>query len=290
MNTVSHLIFTRFNLAIHFGCAKRRDTQCPDSPWLNEKYLADRFEIFERYTYPSFQNQTDQNFKWIVLFHKDTPQKFKQRIQIYEKETRNFEAWYFDDSESACFEDIIYQYIKENLSGGLITTRVDNDDFVHKKFVESIKNDFAYQNEAEILTYPNGLQYDSRSSVLLKYNHVNNHFLSLYISDVKNSEINHILQFNHGEIDKLLLRHNIKKLAVNKKPPLWVEVITDSNYSNGTAWRFQRLLLPMSYNKEYPSLKLWNDRKDYIHVMIMGIIKVFINRTNGLLLRIKKHA
>lgn len=287
MGKIVHLVLTRFNLAIRFGCAKRLGTQCPDFPWLDEEYLERRFRIFEQYTYPSFLNQTDQNFKWIVCFHKDTPYKFKQYIEKYEKEMKNFEAWYFDNNESENFDKIICQYIKENFAGKLISTRVDNDDFVHKRFIEFIKKDFAYQNAMELLAYPNGLQYDSKRNTLLLYNEVNNHFLSLYVANA-NNDINHILQFNHSEIDTAISDNNIKKLIISRKPSLWVEVITDYNYSNTMGWRFRKLLIPLSYNKEYLQLKTWDGWSGYICNLALGVIQVFENYGEKLFLRLKK--
>lgn len=285
---VSHLVLTRFNLAIHFECKKRYGTQCPDFPWISEEYLERRFKIFEQYTYPSFRNQTDQNFKWVVLFHINTPHRFKQQIEKYKKEMKNFEAWYFDDDESENFEKIIYQYIKQNLPGGLITTRVDNDDLVHKRFIESIKKDFAYQNAMELLTYPNGLQYDSTCNTLLSYKRENNHFLSLYVANT-DYEVNHILQFNHHKINSTILEYDFKKIAVNVSPPLWVEVITESNYSNVSRWRFQRVLLPKSYSQEYNIPELWNGFGSYVRSMIMGIVKVTPNFVREAILRIKTY-
>ncbi|MCI8333521.1 MAG: hypothetical protein HFH25_02930 [Lachnospiraceae bacterium] len=106
MEKIPHLLLTRFNLAIHFGCEKKPGSKCPEAPWLNEEYLAGKFEIFEKWTYPSIQNQTDHIFKWIVLLRKDTPNKFKQKIENYAENMDNFEVWYLDDEESENFENI----------------------------------------------------------------------------------------------------------------------------------------------------------------------------------------
>ena len=189
MKNIVHLLLTRFNLAIHFGCEKRPDSKCPDFPWLDEEYLSKRFEIFEKWTYPSIKNQTDNNFKWIVLFHRETPKRFKQRIKCYEENMDNFEAWFLNDDESHDYDKIIYEYIKKTYPlEQVITTRIDNDDLVHKTFIESIKKDFTYKNTMEVLTYQNGLQYDAKGGILLKYDYINNHFLSLYASEVRGGD------------------------------------------------------------------------------------------------------
>lgn len=52
---------------------------------LDEKYLSSRFTIFENYTLPSLQNQTNKNLKWLLLFYKNTPEKFKQMLYKWEQ-------------------------------------------------------------------------------------------------------------------------------------------------------------------------------------------------------------
>ena len=192
---IPHIVLTRFNLAIKFECRKRGDSEIPmEKPWLNEEYLKRRFEIFEKYTFSSFLDQTNQDFEWIVLFHKDTPELYKKKINDYSKKMRQFNAWFLDDSECEMCGEILEKYIAEKyFNSVIITTRVDNDDVVHRTFLESIKKEFLFAKQSEILTYVNGLQYDSRNRDVMKYNYVNNHFLSLYVTDTK--EKNHILLY-----------------------------------------------------------------------------------------------
>jgi len=162
---VQHIVLTRFNLALNFQCKKRDDSIVPlKQPWLEEEYLQKRFRIFEKYTFPSFLEQTDKSYKWIVMFHKDTPDIFKKRIQQLAEQMDQMEAWYMDDEECHNCTGVIKNYIEKNYPGcGVITTRVDNDDIVHKTFIEMIKKDIVSMTDTQILTYVNGLQYDTRN-------------------------------------------------------------------------------------------------------------------------------
>ncbi|MCI8333522.1 MAG: hypothetical protein HFH25_02935 [Lachnospiraceae bacterium] len=139
----------------------------------------------------------------------------------------------------------------------------------------------------EVLSYQNGLQYDSKYKTLLKYDYVNNHFLSLYVPRVDNT-INHILQFNYDEIDKDILENQMSKIVLDKTPSLWVEIITELNYGNRTKWRFQKVLLPKLYGEEYKLLGLWKGNVSYLCRIVSGGGAVFINRGKGLVLRLKR--
>lgn len=66
MKSFEHLIITRFNLNLY-----ARDKH--DAPTRTERWLAHRFEVFERYCLPSVAAQTNPNFRWLCLFDAATP-------------------------------------------------------------------------------------------------------------------------------------------------------------------------------------------------------------------------
>ena len=70
------VVITRFNLASRYRYRKLY-SDVPEGYYLflDEEYLEKRFAIFEKYTFPSFAAQTDMDFRWIVMFHKDTHQR-----------------------------------------------------------------------------------------------------------------------------------------------------------------------------------------------------------------------
>jgi hypothetical protein len=272
---VEHIILTRFNLAIKFGCDRRRNSTVPtEKPWLDKDYLKYRFDIFERYTYQSMLNQSDKNFKWIVMFHIDTPEEFKEKIIRFEKNMPQFTPMFFDNNQSERMGEIIMHYIHDNYSGKkVITSRIDNDDSVHTTFVENIKKDIELNS---ILTYRNGLQYDIRNGLVLKCPYVNNHFLSLCAnSEDKN---NHIMLYDHSMIIEAAPNFNFSVIDKECELPLWIEVITENNYSNAPRWRFSSVLIPYGYKEEYPILDFnWNNHCQWICEMIKNYVLVFIN-------------
>ena len=47
---------------------------------LDEKWMENRFWLFENYCLPSVVNQSNQNFIWCLYFDIETTEKYKQRI------------------------------------------------------------------------------------------------------------------------------------------------------------------------------------------------------------------
>lgn len=279
-HNVVHLVCTRFNLAIHFECDKRLDSNMPEkAPWLDEEYLEIRFALFEKYTFYSLKNQSNMNFIWLVMFHQDTPEKYKKRIKKYQTEMTQFVPLYFSSEESGKVSEIIKSYIRTNYEGyHVITTRIDNDDLVHKTFIEEIQGD-TYQPKEGIgfLSYVNGLQYDQRNKQLLNFIYPHNHFISFF-ADTKNLG-SHILQYNHAYIDQ----EDIEVVYKETQIPLWVEVIHENNFSNALHWRFSTVRVPYSIKEEYRCIDLqWNFRAQWMLCMVIGIGKVFWNRGKGL--------
>lgn len=272
---VSHIVLTRFNLAIRFGY-DRKDTEIPiasEAPWLDKEYLGKRFEIFEKYTFPSLQNQTDKDFKWIVMFHKDTPKVYKDKIREFTNRMPQMEAWFFDDEGCKTYKQDIKEYIKRTCPGGVITTRIDNDDIMHRTFIEKCKKAFEKVKGTSVLTYVNGYQYDSRNDIIINYDFVNNHFLSLYVP--AEEEVDHIFMYNHVRIDDSIEEKARHKIVERTSIPLWVEVITETNCVNDLIWRWNSFLVPYEIKTEYPMLNVkWKSKMQWRINVAWGTCKI----------------
>ena len=78
----------------------------------------------------------------------------------------------------------------------------------------------------------------------------------------------------------------MNKIVLFKKPPLWVEIITELNYNNRIAWRLKKVLLPKSYREEYQLLGLWKGNESYGYIIIKGIVETIVSKGKNLLLRL----
>ena len=248
-------VITRFNLASRYRYRKLY-SDVPEGHFLflDEEYLEKRFALFEEYTFPSFERQTDKNFRWIVLFHKDTPERFKERIMKYQEKLSLFEPCFLDDEQSENFLEVIKEKLREYDRTGVITARVDNDDMIHETFVERIKREMG---DATILSFVNGLQYDTRTRRCMSYNYVNNHFMC-HASSPDDTGMN-IYSFQHADVDRNI--DSSKKKTVRTKIPMWVEIVSGTNCVNEIWSRPSKAIVPYQVKEAYPALNLkWSTR------------------------------
>lgn len=217
----SHLLITRFNIKINTDLTKSLNSIDIAT---NEEYLNYRFHIFEEYTVPSVQNQTVNDFVWLVFFSSNTPEKFKKRISMIEKKLKNFRPVYIKDSDP--FNDRLIKLINDTQSDWILTSRLDNDDAIHEKFVEQLHYIVRASEGGEyVILFPLGLQYDESKNILARYYFETNHFSSLIINKTQNSD--HILNYDHMKIRQ---KYVVSICLENR--PMWMEIIHKTNVSN----------------------------------------------------------
>ena len=216
-----HFLLTRFNLPLRFGCQLRDPDYNPAQKILDDDYLEKRFDIFERFTLKSVKEQTDQDFTWIVLFHKRTPAKYLKRIREL-KEIYYFEDLYFDEKDTFTFSN----YCVENDIDAdfYITSRIDNDDMIDKDYMKLIHDQVDGNLHKCFISFVNGAKLDLKSNKLFDYSWDSNHFITYVDSDYGKSVYNHIhSQITKGDVEIISLKTDI---------PMWTEIIHDTNVYN----------------------------------------------------------
>ncbi len=113
----THAILTRFNVAR----PKLQDPIRLDPAW-----LAERFELFERYCLPSIAAQTTRDFTWIVYFDEGTPAAFRDRIEAC-RAVFPFTAYFTPVIDAAGWPRSLIETIPAR-TPWIVTTRFDNDD------------------------------------------------------------------------------------------------------------------------------------------------------------------
>lgn len=211
---MKHYLITMFNLRLTWGGVDYAS---------DSSYLTTRFDLFEKYTFPSVKNQTNQNFEWLVLFSESTPQKFKDKIEEYTGVMKNFVPLYIADKDAPQFRQVICKYIMVNTKDEcIVTSRCDNDDVLSKHFIEKVQANVRTDEGEYIVSFPNGYQYDEKSKILRKYYFPTSHFTTLVTQNAQKS----IYDFLHMEI---LDKCNVKMV---EQEPLWIEVIHAGNVYN----------------------------------------------------------
>ena len=86
-----HFVITRFNLPLFRGSWGGKPDGNLDPVWLKR-----RFELFERYCFPSVRAQSCQDFRWLVLLDARTPDPFRKRMESLQREYDRLVPCYLD--------------------------------------------------------------------------------------------------------------------------------------------------------------------------------------------------
>ena len=144
-----HIILTKFNLRSpnpdpRWTKIGTDEKGLPDDAWMDH-----RFDLFERFCYPSVMGQTCQEFTWIVLMDPDTGLQYRTRMARLMR-----------------YGNLVAAYLKHErtIAAGaqnehLMMTRLDNDDALHEDFVKRLHAEFRGQ-EYQFLHFSNGLCWD----------------------------------------------------------------------------------------------------------------------------------
>lgn len=174
-----HFVITRFNIPAKYA-GRRNPTVAEIDPKTDEVYLDSRMALFEKYTYPSLAAQTNKDFKWLVLFSDQTPQRFVDRLNQLKAGCDWFCPLYLKDEEAYEFDDYLEGVISSYEAENYITTRIDNDDALSVRAIECIQ---AYCEQYRIvdsvLSFRYGCQYTEHDKGLAKQDIFGNHFITL---------------------------------------------------------------------------------------------------------------
>ncbi len=223
-------ILTRFNLTLWQTDKNSNNTQTAE--WLEQ-----RFRLFEQFTLPSVLNQTDKNFKWIVLFSSETPIKYKSRIDEIRSRCPQFRAIGVAPGQSAIFGQIFKEVIENDLGdkaeGIVSTTYLDNDDALSVHYMEMIHNLIStnYNKiiaQTSIINFRFGCQYFTEHKVASRASYKRNHFITL-AEPLGSNSIKTVFGYgSHYYIGK----HNGINKIISTKPAMWLEVIHEKNVIN----------------------------------------------------------
>lgn len=233
---MKHFLATRFNLRFEGWTSTKNG-----NPVLDDKWLTDRFMLFNNFCLPSVLNQSNQNFHWILFFDQSTPAFFKTEIENIISPFKNVYVLFIDGMKDleGSFKDFIASHTDKDDSF-IITTRLDNDDMIHKDFIDTIQN-AAYKSESnasQVIDLINGYQLSilNRKYEIREYSNLLNPFLSLK-EDIANFDT--IFKFRHKEwkSDRIEISNN----------RLWMEVIHPNNKLNQSRLDLQ---LTKNFNPE----------------------------------------
>ena len=216
-----HIIITRFNLS------QRWINDKSGKEVLNERWLEDRYSLFEKYCLPSVKSQTKQDFEWWVYFDSNTNEEFRKKNSNYNLIYPNFKPKYENsyDSFEINMPKEIDRYLKDKNIKWLITTRLDNDDILAVDTIDLIQKGFRTEN-MHLLEIPIGFTLELRKKIRLrKVNRLGNPFISLAENCTTLNTIKGVFHNQHGHWK------NIPRKIVSGQPQ-WIQIIHENNLIN----------------------------------------------------------
>lgn len=226
--TYKHFIITLFNLKIWKEDKTHRATRTSD-------WLAQRFDLFERFCLPSVAGQTNQDFTWLCLFDKDTPAEMRQRIEGYRKRVPQLRPCFFSAEEAAEFlshEEVVNcRFIRRTVRSLLsaddqfvITSNLDNDDALSRDYVARVQQLFLADRRHTLYSFVWGMQYFVRLDAIVRMHYPHNHFLTLV--EEAQGDFHTVQYYGHASARKVLPNVDISD------KPYWLENVHGHNVSN----------------------------------------------------------
>jgi hypothetical protein len=215
MENFTHFLLTKFNTKSFQSGGKGCDPE-----WLNY-----RFDLFDRFCFPSVCSQLNQNFKWLVFFDVNTPNEYKRRVESY-THFKNFLPIYLDfvlpyGTFPNELREVLQAYIDQ--SEFLITTWLDNDDAICQDYIQMIQNNFDYQ-ESESINFISGYQL-SKGKLYLDFE-MSTHFISL-IEKYDAKSFNTVLARDHNHLFEVC--SSARNVICQ---PSWLEILHGDNVMN----------------------------------------------------------
>ena len=230
-----HFLLTRFNVKLGFrvaSCASGDKHAGLDDGWLKR-----RFDLFETYCLPSVAAQTARDFSWLVYLDKETPFVFKKRMDELAKCFSFLHPVYCAGLDTISLWKGIDE-CERVMTDVRITSRLDNDDMLHPRYIESVRKCVereAHKRNLErgfFVSFPMGCCLRGRAGYLQRYR--NNPFSS-YVSALETKCT--VLDVDHRYIG------NEREVVYVWTKPMWCQVIHDENVANtvrGVYWPLKR--------------------------------------------------
>ena len=213
---IKHVILTRFNLA-----TPGREQAIRNQPG----WLAERFELFERYCLPSIAAQTNKNFDWIIFFDEQTPAEFKERIESLRK-IQEFHPYYTGLFPADGWADAIRNVLGAQQERTLLlTTRLDNDDGLARDYIDRLQRSAANIREtAKPVAFNFTKGFILAQDRLYGHSHKSNAFASLL--EPFDNNMRTVTTIPHMDLANQVELHQIGG------PGAWLQVIHETNVSN----------------------------------------------------------
>jgi len=185
--------------------------------------MAHRMGLFKNFCLPSVVNQSSEAFQWLLYFDVSTDNRFKDEIETLVKPFSHFKVFFIEGMEA--FRPAVQDFIAQD-SGAtpyLITSRIDNDDCIHRAYIQTIQQHFSSQEFMAIDILKGYTLQISPTIMLGKKEHIYNPFISLI---EKNQSPKTVWYSDHN-----MWKKESRRMEVSNRR-LWMSIIHEKNKVN----------------------------------------------------------
>lgn len=207
-----HLLLTRFNVRI-FG------SRGSDPDWLTH-----RFRFFERICFPSVMAQTVRDFHWILFCDTATPDWALARLRALIGADDQVSLAFLDGPDTEEHRRVAIGAVERPGITHLVTSRLDNDDGLACRFIETVQAQFEGQ-DFEFINLPDG--HTCFQGRVYGWRHESSPFLSL-VERIggPHGPVRTVMGAPHQEV---AARYPVRQVECG---PAWLQVIHGKNAWN----------------------------------------------------------
>ncbi|WP_339902925.1 glycosyltransferase [uncultured Cyclobacterium sp.] len=215
-----HFLLTRFNVAFIERCnAKKID---PDV------WLKNRLELFFKTCVPSVCNQENKNFSWIIYLDYRTDINYIRQIESKISSINHHLILLNGDFDILSGKVVLdIKLLMDHHVSHIITSRIDSDDLISKKFTNNIQSLFDYQDYLPV-NYDKGYLYHNSKYVLGVVSHKCNPFISLIEKIDSNFYFKTVWYKKHTDY-----YYDKSTININNTDRMWCMIIHNNNVSSG---------------------------------------------------------
>ncbi len=213
MAKIAHYIITRFNLR----------SEASQSQALDPRWLAHRFDLFEKFCLPTVKAQTLPDFSWLVLFDTDTPLSIRERLARL-AHWPTIRPIFFPPGTQHVGKRAVEAVMHET-PDLLITTRLDNDDGIACRYIEWVRK-HCLVHEPTVLQFPSGYVWYDRKLYRDRQHH--NPFQTLVepMDSGRPDSFTTIYTGAHHD------SHKLGRVVTASEEPGWLQVVHGGNLAN----------------------------------------------------------
>lgn len=221
-----------------------------------------------------------------ITKYKDIPQEIIEQRKKYDKinSTIHVEEVKRDDKEyveniqrlvtPAFLQDCIKPLVDSD-TDYIFTTRIDNDDVIHKEFIKNIQESYKNNPGEYVINFPKGCQSLLNDKLLFTNKFYNNHFTTL--CEKNDKSFVSIIFYNH-----LLLCAHKKIENVDTSIPMFIELIHGGNVCNS-------LTLDKDLHISFGGIKLSDFAPEMFAMNVFNTVSKMIVKYNGVALYLLKN-